>query len=236
MLRSGTSLTEQIIASHPDAFGAGELPYWGALPSVDLHRGITGDIDSAFIGRIAAEYEQVLQHYSANASRVVDKMPGNYCWLGLIATVFPHARIIHTQRDPIDTCLSIYFQNFNSRSAYGTDLEDLAFYYREYVRLMHHWRSVLPPERFLEVPYEALTADQEGWSRRIIGFLGLEWNERCLEFHKTERKVGTASNWQVRQKIYQTSKARWRHYEKHLGPLLGLLEAVGSSSSHEGAT
>ncbi len=222
MPRSGTSLIEQIVASHPDAFGAGELPFWAGLPEDKVQTAIASDFEPRFLREVAAAYESELQGHSASALRVVDKMPGNFGWVGLITTVFPRARIIHSQRNPLDTCLSIYFQNFNKGHLYATDLDDLAFYYKEYVRLMDHWRAVLPPDRFIEIPYEALTDDQEGWSRKIVAFLGLEWSERCLEFYKTERKVGTASNWQVRQKVYKSSKARWRNYEKHLGPLLAL--------------
>lgn len=224
MPRSGTSLIEQIIASHPDAFGAGELLFWGRQTGANEEAILSGNYGAPLIARIAGECEQQLQSLSAAATRVVDKMPDNFLRLGFIATVFPQASIIHSLRNPPDTCLSIYFQNFASGHSYGTDLEDLAFYYREYVRLMRHWRSVLPADRFLEVPYEALVDDQTGWSRRIIEFIGLDWDERCLDFHETERTVGTASNWQVRQKIYRTSRERWRHYEKHIGPLLGLLE------------
>jgi hypothetical protein len=181
---------------------------------------MSGRYEPELVAGIAAAYEQLFQQYSSEATRVVDKMPGNFIWLGLISAIFPQARIIHSQRNSVDTCLSIYFQNFGPSSSYGTDLDDLAFYYREYARLMRHWRAVLPSDRFLEVPYEALIDDQVAWSQRIIEFVGLDWDERCLDFHKTERKVGTASNWQVRQKIYSTSKARWRNYESHIGPLL----------------
>ncbi len=224
MPRSGTSLIEQIIATHPETFGAGELTFWGRQAGANQVDVLLGNYEPALIATLASGYEQCLQQYSAEATRIIDKMPDNYLCLGLIHTIFPQARIIHAQRNPVDTCLSIYFQNFISGHSYGTDLEDLAFYYREYDRLMQHWRTVLPADRFLEVPYEALIDDQTGWSRRIIEFLGLGWDERCLDFDKTVRKVGTASNWQVRQKIYHTSKARWRNYEKRLGPLLPLLE------------
>ena len=224
MPRSGTSLIEQIIASHPEAFGAGELTFWGQQTGANQAGILSGKYGSALIARIAGACEQHLQHYSATAARIVDKMPDNFLRLGFIATVFPQAKIIHSQRNPVDTCLSIHLANFSSGHSYATDLADLAFYYREYDRLMQHWRTVLPAERFLEVPYESLVDDQAGWSRRIIEFIGLDWDERCLDFDKTERTVGTASNWQVRQKIYRTSKARWRNYEKHLGPLLGLLD------------
>ena len=150
-------------------------------------------------------------------------MPSNFFHLGLAHTVFPQAGIIHVQRNPVDTCLSIFFHNFNFSHAYATDLDDLAFFYLEYSRLMQHWRESLPAGRFLEVPYEALIEHQAEWSRRIIEFIGLDWDERCLDFHKTARKVGTPSNWQARQKIYHDSRERWRHYEEHVEPLLGLL-------------
>lgn len=224
MPRSGTSLTEQILASHPDVFGAGELRFWGKQEQEHGSAMSSGYHDAALLQDIAARCEAELQHHSATALRVVDKMPGNFLHMGLIHAVFPQVRILHTRRNPIDTCLSIYFQAFPNEHAYANDLDDLAFYYREYRRLMTHWRAVLPPEVFLDVPYEALVEDQEGWSRRIIEFIGLEWDERCLNFHETERKVGTASNWQVRQKIYKTSKERWRNYEQFVGPLLPLLE------------
>jgi tetratricopeptide (TPR) repeat protein len=224
MPRSGTSLIEQIIASHPEAFGAGELTFWGRQTGANEMEILSGNYGKDLVSRIANECEQYLQHLSATAARVVDKMPDNFLRLGFIATVLPRARFIHAQRNPVDTCLSIYFQNFASGHCYGTDLEDLAFYYREHERLMRHWREVIPAERYLEVPYEALVDDQAAWSRRIIEFIGLGWDDRCLDFHETKRTVGTASNWQVRQKIYRTSKERWRNYEKHLGPLLGLLD------------
>ncbi len=223
MPRSGTSLTEQILASHPDVFGAGELRFWGQQADKHLSTLSSWHGDAQMLQDLAGRYEFELQRHSATALRVVDKMPGNFMHLGLIHAVFPQARILHTQRNPVDTCLSIFFQAFNNQHAYANDLEDLAFYYREYHRLMAHWRAVLPQEVLLDVPYEGVVEDQEGWSRRIIDFIGLEWDERCLNFHETERKVGTASNWQVRQKIYKTSKERWRNYEKSLGPLLDAL-------------
>jgi tetratricopeptide (TPR) repeat protein len=224
MPRSGTSLTEQILASHPDTFGAGELRYWGQ--QMERHRKAicTAGFDEALVRQAAQGYLEELQSHSDSATRVVDKMPGNFMSVGFIHSVFPNARILHTMRNPVDTCLSIYFQNFNLGHTYASDLEDLAVYYRQYHRLMAHWRKVMPKDRFLELPYEQLVEDQEGWSRKIIEFIGLEWDERCLEFYKTERKVGTASNWQARQPIYKTSKERWRNYERHIGPLLPLLE------------
>jgi tetratricopeptide (TPR) repeat protein len=227
MPRSGTSLTEQILASHPEVFGAGELRFWaefwkrqsGAAPAV-----LSAEVNDVLLQEAAVRFETELQRHSPTALRVVDKLPGNFMHVGLIHAAFPNAHFLFTRRNSVDNCLSIYFQNFNNSHDYATDLDDLAFYYSEYCRLMAHWRKVLPPEVFLDVPYEALVEDQEGWSRRIIEFTGLEWDERCLSFHETERRVGTASNWQVRQKIYKTSKERWRNYERHVGPLLPLLE------------
>jgi tetratricopeptide (TPR) repeat protein len=223
MPRSGTSLTEQIIASHPRAFGAGELHFWGRQFKTHPEAVLQGNLEDRLLTMLASEYDTLLQQRGGPAARVVDKMPNNFLWLGAMHTAFPHARIVHVRRHPVDTCLSIYFQNFRAAHAYGTDLAELVRYYREYLRIMAHWRAVLPADRLLEISYEDLITDQERWSRRLIEFIGLDWDERCLNFHDTERPVGTASNWQVRQKIYKTSKARWRNYQSHLGVLRELL-------------
>lgn len=224
MPRSGTSLAEQILASHPNVFGAGELIFWNNA-SIKHHFSELTQADSGLLlSRLAGDYLQELQDYSADALRVVDKMPSNFMHVGLFRAAFPNCRIIHMQRNPIDTCLSIYFQFFNSTHAYAYDLDDLAHCYKEYLRIMEHWRTALPAGTMLEVPYEALTQDQEGWSRKMIDFIGLPWDDRCLHFDKSERIVGTVSNWQVRQKITRTSVERWRNYEKFVDPLLGLLE------------
>jgi len=215
MPRSGTSLAEQIIASHPAAYGAGELGFWPAL---------IGKTQGEILSEpkrheVAEEYLRILKDLSGGASRVVDKAPVNSDYLGLIYSVFPNARVIYMQRDPIDTCLSCYFQEFLTGNNFTFDLSDLAHYYREHQRIMAHWRAVLPPGFVLEVPYEELVADQETWSRKMIDFIGLEWDARCLEFHANSRQVTTASAWQVRQKIYKSSVARWHNYEKFIGPL-----------------
>jgi tetratricopeptide (TPR) repeat protein len=222
MPRSGTSLVEQIIASHPSAKGAGELEFWTAF--VQKHEtAIRQDLlAEPARKKVAQDYLRTLTGHSADALRVVDKAPVNSDYLGLIHSVYPNARMIYLQRDPIDTCLSCYFQQFAPVMNFTMDLSDLAHYYREHQRLVAHWRSVLPPETLLEVPYAELVADQEKWTRRILEFVGLPWDEHCLDFHKTVRAVTTASVWQVRQKIYKTSVERWRHYEKFIGPLRGL--------------
>jgi Flp pilus assembly protein TadD len=221
MPRSGTSLAEQIIASHPEAYGAGELNFWAALATKDT--GLTRDaLSVATRPKVAEEYLRILQGFSANASRVVDKAPGNSDFLGLIYSVFPNARVIYMQRDPIDTCLSCYFQQFLTGINFAFDLSDLVHYFREHQRIMAHWREVLPRGFILDVPYEELVTDQETWSRKMINFIGLEWDARCLEFHANRRQVTTASAWQVRQKVYKSSVARWHNYEKFIGPLKAL--------------
>jgi tetratricopeptide (TPR) repeat protein len=221
MPRSGTSLAEQIIASHPAGYGAGELPFWATLIAKDT--GLTqGILSEPARAKVAEEYLRILDASSANASRVVDKAPVNSDFLGVIYSVFPNARVIYMQRDPIDTCLSCYFQQFLLGLNFTFDLSDLAHYYGEHRRMMVHWRKVLPPGFILDVPYEELVADQEAWSRKMLEFIGLEWDPRVLEFHTNKRQVVTASAWQVRQKIYRSSVARWRNYEKFIGPLKAL--------------
>jgi tetratricopeptide (TPR) repeat protein len=222
MPRSGTSLVEQIIASHPLAHGAGELNFWQIVVRAHESGLRQGLLSEKLRHRFAEDYLKVLAGHSADALRVVDKAPINASYLGLIHAVFPRARIVFLQRDPIDTCLSCYFQQFPPSLNWSMDLGDLTHYYRETHRLRTHWRRVLPPEVVLEVPYAELVADQETWTRRILGFVGLPWDERCLDFYKTARAVNTASVWQVRQKIYQSSVQRWRNYEKFIGPLLEL--------------
>jgi tetratricopeptide (TPR) repeat protein len=222
MPRSGTSLAEQIVASHPAAKGAGELGFWSA--AVHEHDITTrkGPVDESTKRKLAKDYLRALESQSGDALRVVDKTPVNSDYLGVIHAVFPNARIIYMQRDPIDTCLSCYFQQFSLAVNFTMDLSDLAHYYREHRRLMAHWRAVLPRGTILDVPYAELVVDQVGWTRKILDFLGLEWDERCLDFHDTERAVTTTSYWQVRQRIYKDSVNRWRNYEKFIGPLLGL--------------
>jgi tetratricopeptide (TPR) repeat protein len=216
MPRSGTSLAEQILASHPAVFGAGEVTFWSR--AYEAYRNGTG------LATLARQYLELLESVSGAAVRVVDKLPANFQYAGLIHAAFPQARIIHMQRHPIDTCLSIYFQNFFNIGPYANDLDNLAHFYGEYVRIINHWRTVLPATRLLEVRYEALIEDQEGWTRRMLDFTGLPWDPRCLDFEQTDRVVITASKWQVRQKINKTSAGRWRNYEKFIGPLLHLTE------------
>ncbi len=222
MMRSGTSLVDQIIASHPHAAGAGELDFWSEVARKHqdvLRRGVP---ERPLATKLADSYRNLLQLHSREALRVVDKSTFNSDHLGLIHSIFPNARIIYVRRDPADTCLSCYFQHFANAASFTFDLVDLAHYYREHHRLMQHWRAVLPQATLLVVPYAELVADPETWSRRMIEFIELEWNPRCLAYYETRRPVLTASNWQVRQRIYSSSVGRWRQYQKFIRPLLEL--------------
>jgi tetratricopeptide (TPR) repeat protein len=228
MLRSGTSLTEQILASHEAVYGAGELMFWGAQGAsiaADAKANASRiDIPDLELVRLGEDYLGLLRSVSSGLSTVVDKMPTNFLFLGLIRAALPHARFIHMRRHPIDTCLSIFFQHFEAANTYANDLQDLAHYYGQYRRLMQHWREVLPPECLLDVPYEGLVEDPSAWTRRMLAFIGLPWNARCLDFDQLNRPVVTASKWQVRQKISRSSVGRWRHYEAFLSPLKDLDE------------
>ena len=237
MPRSGTTLAEQILASHPAVFGGGELPYWNdaalawndatlewndatlAFRTATSH----GEARRDTVARLGSAYLELLKNADADAERVIDKMPANFRCLGLIHEALPNARIIHMRRDPLDTCLSIYFQHFKNALPYADDLADLAHFYGEYQRIMSHWRAVLPADALLEVSYESLVADQEAWSREMLRFIGLAWDPRCLDFHRTSRSVMTASKWQVRQRMHRASIQRWKNYEPFIGPLLRLL-------------
>jgi tetratricopeptide (TPR) repeat protein len=235
MPRSGTSLTEQILASHPLVFGAGEVRFWDKPFAALAKAGPAGAGSIGSLPAVAQDYlERVTKHAGA-ALRVTDKMPANFRYLGLIHAVFPNARIIHMQRHPLDTCLSIYFQDFSNVSPYADDLGNIAHYYGEYLRLMAYWRRALPAATLLEVPYEALIEEPESWTRRMLDFIGVPWDPKCLDFHQTERVVITASKWQVRQKIHSASVGRWRHYEAHLAPLRHLLEASGRAAPNAAA-
>ena len=236
MPRSGTTLVEQIIAAHPEGYGAGELPFWNAAAAdyePAAFAGRSAEAAGALAGQAAA-YLGLLGRLAPQARRVVDKMPANFMNLGLIHAALPGARIIHVRRNPADTCLSIYFQNFSTALPWANDLEDLAAYYDDYLRLMVHWRSLLAPGSLFEIDYEQLVDAPQTWGRRLVEFAGPDWDPRCLEFQDTGRAVTTASKWQVRQQISTTSVARWQHYERYLGPLRRLLEPVAADAASAG--
>ena len=229
MPRSGTTLTEQILSAHPAVAAAGEQPFWkGRL--LEWGRGPTEPAADALSSAVT-EYCALLRRFGPEASRVTDKAPLNFQLLWLVRLAFPDARIIHCRRNPIDTGLSVYFSYFWPHQTYAFEKSDIVFFYRQYERLMAHWRSILPPERFTEVDYETLVAEPESESRRLIDFLGLPWDDACLAPEQNQRTVKTASVWQARQPIYKTSVERWRHYEPWLGELRELLSETNGPPS-----
>jgi hypothetical protein len=173
--------------------------------------------------RIAEAYVDRLSRHAPSAERITDKMPSNFYFVGLIHLALPGAKIIHANRNPVDTCLSCFSKLFAGEQSQTYDLAELGRYYRAYHGLMAHWRQALPPGAFLDVHYEEVVADTEGQARRILDYCGLPWDPRVLDFHRTQRPVKTASASQVRRPIYGSSVARWRNYESHLGPLLAEL-------------
>jgi tetratricopeptide (TPR) repeat protein len=221
MPRSGTSLTEQILASHPSVFGAGEMDFWNAFTRVHQAEVREQLLDPAKRKELANDYLRLLES-RGDAVRIIDKTTINSDYIGMIYSALPNTRFIYLQRDPIDTCLSCYFQQFGAALNFTMDLSDLAHYYKAHRKLFKHWQSVLPADRILVVPYEQLVQQPEQWVRRMLDFLGLDWYDRCLSFHDTQRIVTTASTWQIRQKIYTRSVGRWHSYKKHIGPLKAL--------------
>jgi tetratricopeptide (TPR) repeat protein len=221
MYRSGTTLAEQIVSSHPDIAAGGELTAW--TPTDMEVDATTGEFDAGSTRSAVSKYLSILRKIGPSAARVTDKLPFNFLRLGAIHSLMPNARIIHCQRDPIDTCLSIYSTLFNSRISFAARKSDLVFCYQQYLRMMDHWRKVLPADILLEVQYERLIEDREAETRRLIAFAGLGWNDLCLRPERNRRSIGTSSAWQVRQPVYTTSLQRWRRYEPWIGELRQLL-------------
>jgi tetratricopeptide (TPR) repeat protein len=224
MPRSGTTLVEQIISSHPDVAAGGELNFWNQR-GAQWHLAGAAGMEPAFLERAASEYLGVLRAIGPTQARVTDKMPYNFLWAGLIHLALPSATIIHVRRAPIDTALSIHQTLFNPHVAFPTGGPELVAYFHTWRRLTDHWRAVLPPERFVEVEYEALTEAPEPQIRRLIDACGLSWSDACLSPERNGRVVKTASRWQARQKIYRGAVERWRRYEPWLGELRPLLQA-----------
>jgi tetratricopeptide (TPR) repeat protein len=221
MPRSGTTLVEQIVSSHPEVGGGGELNFWNERGAV-WHR--SGATEKAFLAKAAADYLGLLRAIAPRAARVTDKMPFNFLWAGLIHLAFPRATIIHCRRIAVDTALSIHQTHFHPGLAFPTGGAELVAYFRSYQRLTDHWRSVLPADRFIEVDYEDLTREPEPVIRRMIAACGLAWHDACLHPERNPRTVKTPSKWQTRQPIYRNSVARWRRYEPWLGPLRALVD------------
>jgi tetratricopeptide (TPR) repeat protein len=233
MPRSGTTLVEQILASHPRVFGADELmdfprlaaavcePPGATVPYPEMLHSMPAD----GLRRLGASYLAAVTPKAPAADRITDKLPGNFRLVGLIHLALPNARIIHLRRDPVDTCLSCFSKLFTGRQPFAYDLGELGRYYRAYDALMAHWRAVLPAGVMLEVQYEDLVADFAPQARRIVTHCGLEWDERCLSFHQTQRSVRTASATQVRQPLYRSAVGRAQPYAAMLGPLIEALRS-----------
>ena len=227
MPRSGTSLLEQVLATLPNVHGAGELTWLPEILYDDAGQGIAGFPDN--VAGYSAEdhvrrgrrYIERIRELAPQATHVVDKLPDNFQHLGLIHLMFPGARIIHSMRDPMDSCFSCFSRLFiGDNLAYTYDLDATGRYWVAYHDLMRHWHAALPAGRILDVSYETMVGDFENQARRLVAYLGLPWDERCLGFHENRRIVKTASVAQVRKPIYRTSVARWKPYERHLGALL----------------
>ncbi len=230
MPRSGTSLVEQILASHPDIFGAGELPcihemvvnIVDNLSSSHIYPECCEELSQKQIDQLAGSYLSTIHSITPEHTRIVDKMPQNYLHLGLIRQLFPNAYIIHCRRNPLDTCLSCYFRLFSSGHEYTNDLATLGNYYIQYERLMMHWKNTLKIP-MLEVCYDDLVQDQENQSRKLLAYCNLEWDEQCLNFHRTQRPVLSASYDTVRKPIFRDSLEKWKRYRHHIHPLMEIL-------------
>ncbi len=230
MPRSGTTLIEQILSSHAEVHGAGEVEAFpGVSHSIAEQLKDAGPppdcmtfIDKKMVEEFSAQYLQELTLQSPSAARVTDKQPGNFVRIWLIKTLFPDARIVDCQRNPLDNCLSLFFHCFTPLTC-SFELTELGQYYLDYQRLMSHWQKLFPGEIFT-VQYEELVMDQEGISKQLIDYLGLEWDEKCIDFHNNERNVMSPSNMQVRQPIYDSAMNRWKNYEKHIQPLVAMFQ------------
>jgi hypothetical protein len=232
MPRSGSTLAEQIISSHPEVYGAGEIKTLSQVlgqlrqkfPNLPKFPQMAVAMKPGHYSAVAEGYLGIVSNMSETASRVTDKLLTNYYFAGLIHTLFPNAKIIHTMRNPVDTCLSAYTKLFKDDMPHSYDLGEIGRYYRKYEEVMDHWRAVLPEGVMMDIQYEELVADVENKARGLIEFCGLEWNDACLAFHESSRPVKTASVSQVRKPLYNTSVERWRRYGERLTPLIDALE------------
>ncbi|HSH97378.1 MAG TPA: sulfotransferase [Methyloradius sp.] len=232
MPRSGTTLLEQILSSHPAVHGAGELINLHDVVMLADRVGVGEQRFPDFVTNIKAQdfaemgaaYAKQIWELAPEADYITDKMPANFFYLGMIHLMLPNAKIIHAMRDPMDSCFSCYSRLFNDTMEFAYDQGTLGRYYVRYMDLMQHWHAVLPEGRILDLHYEELVADTEGQARRILDFVGLPWDKNCLNFHQNKRHVKTASVAQVRKPIYKTSVARWQRFSAHLQPLLEIVK------------
>ena len=233
MPRSGSTLVEQILSSHPDVYGAGEVKYLSRaiaqlrdrLPSIPRYPQMMAKVTPAQLDLIAKKYLEALTAGAGDSKRVTDKLLTNYFFVGLIHLLYPKAKFVNTLRDPVDTCLSGFTKLFKDDMPHSYDLTELGHYYGKYAELMDHWREVLPEGVLTSVQYEDVVADTEKEARKLIEFIGLKWDPKCLEFHKSDRPVKTASVAQVRKPIYKTAVKRWKKYGPGLQPLVDAIES-----------
>jgi hypothetical protein len=236
--RSGTTLIEQILASHPEVYGGGELSQLRevlAKPS-----GVTADrtfieyvrdLSTLEFETLGHEYLERVWALSPESRFITDKMPANYFFIGMIHLIFPDAKIIHSVRDPIDSCFSCYARLFNETMEFAYDLGTLGRYAARYLRLMWHWHNVLPTDTVLDVRYEDIVDDVEGQARRMLDYIGLPWSDECLKFYENKRPVKTASIAQVRKPIYRSSVGRAKNFEKHLTLLRDIIDAYNDKAA-----
>lgn len=220
MFRSGSTLTEQILASHARVTAGGELDLLPRLARTELapYPSSMSQIEPARLDHIAARYLEQVSALFPKADVVTDKRPDNFLYIGLIKSLFPDAKIVNTTRHPLDNSLSVYFLNLDHSMAYALDLLDTGHYYRQYRRLMSHWKSLFGAD-ILDFDYDAFVREPRLQASRLLEFCGLDWDENCLSFHRNDNAVRTASAWQVREPLYSRSSGRWQNYERHLAPL-----------------
>ncbi len=226
MPRSGSTLIEQILASHPEVHAAGELKNLDLVANsqATAYPACISDLDAGGLRRLGEAYLANLPEIPAGKTRITDKRPLNFMHAGLIRLILPNARIIHTVRDPVETCMSCFSKLFRTGMNFSYSLAELGRYYRLYGELMAHWRSVLPPNAMLDVCYEDVVDNFEDQARRLLDYCALPWDDRCLSFYKTSRPVTTASVVQVRQPLFRSSLQRWHRYKDYLEPLLAELD------------
>jgi len=217
-----------MLSAHSAISGAGELQFWSEKQEVFNQRIAQGSLSPEFIGETASEFLGILDQIGSGASRVIDKMPMNFFMVGAIHMAFPKARFIHVRREPIDNCLSIYTTYYESSPPFAHRRENIVAYYREYERLMNHWRRLMPPKRFIEVDYGRVIENTEAEMRRLLEFCGLDWEEACLHPEENRRAVRTPSVWQVRQPVYRSSKQRWKNFAPWLEEFNELLRGKES--------
>jgi hypothetical protein len=224
MFRSGSTLTEQVLAGHSRVTTGGEIDLVPTLAQTELapFPARMAQVSAAQLEQLSARYLASLSKLFPGEGHVTDKRPDNFLYVGLIKSLFPNARIVHTTRDPLDNCLSVYFLHLDHSMGYALDLMDTAHYYRQYRRLMAHWKARYGAD-ILDFDYDAFVREPRPAVERLLAFCGLEWEENCMSFHRVQNAVKTASVWQVREPLYQRSSGRWRNYARHLAPVRAYL-------------